>query len=210
MAPGDTVTEGGTVGYSACRLRAGTELDLVELEVEARPRLHQRHLALLARVDVVAQRDEVVLIDHRDDAPAVGLGHGEEVLQDGRDAPADLRAQVVLDQVRVGLGHRRAVLDVMPHHDVVQAEVGSRPVRHVAHYNPIRHAAVLLHDDQVTVALAAAHVGDLVDRVPAAVHALRVGHQQLDLLEELHELARRVARGGDQDLRVGDTRVEVL
>ena len=112
--------------------------------------------------------------------------------------------------MRVGLRHRGAVLDVVPHHDVVQTEVGRRSVRHVAHYDAIRYPAVLLHNDQVTVAFAAAHVDNLVDRVSAAVHALRVGHEELDLLEELHELARWVARGGDQDLGVGDTRVEVL
>ena len=39
---------------------------------------------------------------------------------------------------------------------------------------------------------------------------VRVGQQQLDLLEELRELAGGVVRGGHEHLWIGDARIEVL
>jgi hypothetical protein len=64
------------------------QLDLVQLQLKARAALLQLDFAAGLFEDVVAERDEVVVVGERDGALGIGLGHGEEVLEDVGDALA--------------------------------------------------------------------------------------------------------------------------
>jgi hypothetical protein len=81
---------------------------------------------------------------------------------------------------------------------------------HVRDDQAVGHATVLLQNHEVAEALGAARLHDLLHRVAATVHAVGVGHQQLDLLEELRQLAARIVRRRHEHFGVGDARVRVL
>lgn len=68
---------------------------------------------------------------------------------------ADLRVEVVEDQVRVLLRHWAHVRDVVPHHDVGEVEKGGRSVRQVRDDQRVRHATCLVQQN---------HIGDLKDQ----------------------------------------------
>ena len=55
----------------------------------------------------------------------------------GTHPSAQARGEVVEDEVGEGLGHSADVGDVVPHHHVVQGEVGGGPERQVAHHQAI-------------------------------------------------------------------------
>eukprot|EP00326_Haptolina_ericina_P017062 CAMPEP_0181191434 /NCGR_PEP_ID=MMETSP1096-20121128/12733_1 /TAXON_ID=156174 ORGANISM="Chrysochromulina ericina, Strain CCMP281" /NCGR_SAMPLE_ID=MMETSP1096 /ASSEMBLY_ACC=CAM_ASM_000453 /LENGTH=65 /DNA_ID=CAMNT_0023280733 /DNA_START=383 /DNA_END=577 /DNA_ORIENTATION=+ len=65
----------------------------------------------------MAEGDEIVLIDKRDDAAAIGLGHREEVLEDDADPLANLGREIVQDDVRRGLRDVCRLRYVVSHHN---------------------------------------------------------------------------------------------
>ena len=71
-------------------------------------------------------------------------------------------------------------------------------------------SAVLLQDDQVAEPFCAACLDQLLHSVATAIHPFRVGQEQLDLLQELRELAAGVVRGCYEYPRVRNARVRVL
>ena len=91
-----------------------------------------------------------------------------------------------------------------------RANAARRAERQVADDEAVRLAAVLVHDDDVAVAAAAAGLDHLLDDLRAAVQARAVGEHQLQLLGKRGQLRGRVARRGQHDARVLLARARVL
>ena len=207
------------------------QTDLVRAQLKARTHLRQGNgLVVLAGVCVVAEGDEVSdrettmpnlpLVGKRQDALAIHARHREYMLENVRDALAELRCEIAEDQVRVRLAHRAHVLDVVAHHRVGYVEVRRRAVREMAHDERRRLAAVLVDDHDVCEVVRSARLHELPIIVPSssnlvqlgctAVDALRVRNNQLDFLDEHLQTRTRIARGCHANLGVLDSRSGVL
>mmetsp|Transcript_25435 Transcript_25435/g.77190 ORF Transcript_25435/g.77190 Transcript_25435/m.77190 type:complete len:206 (-) Transcript_25435:396-1013(-) len=166
----------------------GPKLDLVEPQIKARAYLVQMNIRLLFRIDVMSERDEVRLIDEGNDTLGIRLGNWKKVLQYCADTSANLRGQIVQDEVRICLRHVGGALDIVTHRHVHQPKVCRRAVRQMSHNKAVRHAPVFLQDDQVSETVRARRLDDLFDCVAPSVHPLAIGEDKLHLLHELDEL----------------------
>lgn len=150
------------------------------------------------------KRDEVVLVGKGHDALGVGLGDGEEMLQDVADleirtAPslcyplAELRFELVEHQMRVGFGNSALVLQIVAQDDVEEGEVGRRPVGKVRDDHAVWRlavkrrgltwfTAVLVQDNQVRDVVGFAGFDNVLHNVVAAIDSLGVGNHQADFL----------------------------
>lgn len=63
--------------------------------------------------------------------------------------------------MRILLGHRANVGYVVSHCDVTYVEIRRRPVRQVADDERVRHASMLVHDDEVRDVVGPASVNQL-------------------------------------------------
>ena len=87
------------------------------------------------------------------------------------------------DEVRVGLGHRADVGNIVSHNHVRQSERGGRSERQVTDRQTDGLAAMFGDHDDVSDVVGATCRHQLLDLVVATVDALRVGKQQLDFLQ---------------------------
>lgn len=174
---------------------------------------------------MVPKRYHVVVVGEGDNSFGIHLGHWEQVLEYIDDALAQLRGEVVENQVRVCFRHvGYLLLDVVSQHHVLQPEVDSRPYRQMAQDHAVGHASVLVQNDHIGQVFVQAQADQVLHDVGAPVDALGIGDHDGHLLEELHESVGGVPGGGDQDLGVrvyhvgvlvvhvgpGDQRVEVV
>mmetsp|Transcript_16093 Transcript_16093/g.48205 ORF Transcript_16093/g.48205 Transcript_16093/m.48205 type:complete len:230 (-) Transcript_16093:228-917(-) len=98
----------------------------------------------------------------------------------------------------------------MSRHRIKDPEVCSGAIRQVAHHQPIRLSAVLVHNDDVCHIVATACVHQLGQHQATAVHAAGVGKHKLQLLRKLHQSGAGVPRRGDQHLRIHLARMGVF
>jgi len=157
--------------------------------------------AFLEHISVVTEKEEVSLVVQRDDSPAFELrALREERGEESADPPADLRVEVLEDELGEVVGYVGMVRDLLVQDAVAYFENGSRSIRQVNQRQLVHPPPRLSPYHDVGVAFGRRELADLLEREvhSRVVEAVREG--SFDLLQELEELALRADCGRQQDL----------
>mmetsp|Transcript_6972 Transcript_6972/g.17087 ORF Transcript_6972/g.17087 Transcript_6972/m.17087 type:complete len:236 (+) Transcript_6972:1103-1810(+) len=158
------------------------------------------------------KRNTIRVVEKGHHALRVLLRHGKHELENVPCPRADLGFEILEDQMRHSLGHRPdiRILDIVPHHHILEVKVGRRPEGQMRHDDPIGLASRLVHHHDIRDLVRAACRHQLRDHQVSPIEPLSPRPQQPQLLRKLPQPCRRVAARRDDDLWRARTGERVL
>lgn len=131
----------------------------------------------------MAEGDKVVLVGKSHDTLSIVLGHGEERLEDTRDAFSEAGSEAIKDEVGVLLGNGRVGgSHVVSESDIVERHAQRRAVGEVANDHGIGHAAVFVYEHEVRNALREARLHQVLHNGVTTVKSDSVWEAEAEFL----------------------------